>query len=292
MKMIHRQLTAIILLLAVATSAAAQSLSERYPTERPVIIVCNYKKPAGYYLDVANKMAEKIGVKLKFETQMGDAGWDNFVNGEADLILTNNEKYDRSGYTTSKSIVDYQRVSADSITEMHLTGKDRQLMEQIDDTYMRMKQNGEIEEIQQRWLHPEKAKTETPKTVIHLANALLILSAILIVLGLMRMWHIHKTRKHTAEIKEMINQAQHMHNSYVYQDDKAAHDLKLKYDAIMCNPFVAIAFYDKNGRLVEMNETMKRTRHENTAYLRQPLYNADGEVSNYIVAVDKRKLTT
>ena len=292
MKMIYRQLTTIILLLALATGAAAQSLSERYPNGRPIIVVCNYKKPSGYYLEVANKMAEKIGVSFQFETRMGDAGWDYFANGEADLIMTNDQKYDRTGYTTSKSILNYQRVNADSTTEIHLTGKDRQLMEQIDDIYTRMKQNGEIEEIEQRWLHPEEAETETPETVIHLADALLILSAILIVLGLMLLWHIHKTRKHTAEIKEMIKQAQHMHNSYAYQNNTATHDLKLKYDAIMSNPFVAIAFYDKNGQMVETNETMKHTKHGNTTDLCQPLYNADGEVTNYIVAIDKRKLTT
>ena len=67
--------------------------------------------------------------------------------------------------------------------------------------------------------------------------------------------------------------------------------MRLKYEAIITNPFVAIAFYDKNGRLIEMNETMRRARHDDTTNLRQPLYNADGEVTNYIVAVDKRRLT-
>jgi hypothetical protein len=67
--------------------------------------------------------------------------------------------------------------------------------------------------------------------------------------------------------------------------------LKKKYEAVMSNPFVAIAFYDKDGRLIEMNETMKRSRRDTKVLQRQPLYNADGEVSNYIVAVDKRKFT-
>ena len=285
------RLTAIILLLAIATGAAAQALSERYNKNRPVVIVCNYKKNAGYYLEIANRLAQRMGVAYRYETNMGDAGWEAFENGDADLILTNDMKYNLGKYYISKSLVNYQRVRGDSVTEIHLTGKDRQLIEAIDDYYMRMKQEGEIEDILTRWLHPKEAKPETEDTAIEIADALLILSGILIVLSLLLLWHIRNTRKHTKEIKEMINQAKLMSDRYEKQDTKAAEVLKKKYEAVMSNPFVAIAFYDKDGRLIEMNETMKRSRRDTKVLQRQPLYNADGEVSNYIVAVDKRKFT-
>lgn len=291
MKMKNIRLTAIILLLAIATGAAAQALSERYNKNRPVVIVCNYKKNAGYYLEIANRLAQRMGVAYRYETNMGDAGWEAFENGDADLILTNDMKYNLGKYYISKSMVNYQRVSGDSVTEIHLTGKDRQLIEAIDDYYMRMKQEGEIEDILTRWLNPEEAKPETDDTAIEIADALLILSGILIVLSLLLLWHIRNTRKHTKEIKEMINQAKLMSDRYEKQDSKAAEVLKKKYEAVMSNPFVAIAFYDKDGRLIEMNETMKRSRRDTKVLQRQPLYNADGEVSNYIVAVDKRKFT-
>lgn len=291
MKKKNIRLTAIILLLAIATGAAAQALSERYNKNRPVVIVCNYKKNAGYYLEIANRLAQRMGVAYRYETNMGDAGWEAFENGDADLILTNDMKYNLGKYYISKSMVNYQRVRGDSVTEIHLTGKDRQLIEAIDDYYMRMKQEGEIEDILTRWLHPEEAKPETEDTAIEIADALLILSGILIVLSLLLLWHIRNTRKHTKEIKEMINQAKLMSDRYEKQDTKAAEMLKKKYEAVMSNPFVAIAFYDKDGRLIEMNETMKRSRRDTKVLQRQPLYNADGEVSNYIVAVDKRKLT-
>ena len=291
MKMKNIRLTAIILLLAIATGAAAQALSERYNKNRPVVIVCNYKKNAGYYLEIANRLAQKMGVAYMYETNMGDAGWEAFENGDADLILTNDMKYNLGKYYISKSMVNYQRVSGDSVTEIHLTGKDRQLIEAIDDYYMRMKQEGEIEDILTRWLNPEEAKPETDDTAIEIADALLILSGILIVLSLLLLWHIRNTRKHTKEIKEMVSQAKLMSDRYEKQDSKAAEVLKKKYEAVMSNPFVAIAFYDKDGRLIEMNETMKRSRRDTKVLQRQPLYNADGEVSNYIVAVDKRKFT-
>ena len=250
MKMKNIRLTAIILLLAIATGAAAQALSERYNKNRPVVIVCNYKKNAGYYLEIANRLAQRMGVAYRYETNMGDAGWEAFENGDADLILTNDMKYNLGKYYISKSMVNYQRVRSDSVTEIHLTGKDRQLIEAIDDYYMRMKQEGEIEDILTRWLNPEEAKPETDDTAIEIADALLILSGILIVLSLLLLWHIRNTRKHTKEIKEMVSQAKLMSDRYEKQDSKAAKVLKKKYEAVMSNPFVAIAFYDKDGRLI------------------------------------------
>ena len=105
MKMKNIRLTAIILLLAIATEAAAQALSERYNKNRPVVIVCNYKKNAGYYLEIANRLAQKMGVAYMYETNMGDAGWEAFENGDADLILTNDMKYNLGKYYISKSMV-------------------------------------------------------------------------------------------------------------------------------------------------------------------------------------------
>ena len=113
MKMKNIRLTAIILLLAMAMGAAAQALSERYNKNRPVVIVCNYKKNAGYYLEIANRLAQKMGVAYMYETNMGDAGWEAFENGDADLILTNDMKYNLGKYYISKSMVNYQRVSGE-----------------------------------------------------------------------------------------------------------------------------------------------------------------------------------
>jgi hypothetical protein len=71
MNMKHRHFTAIILLLAVAMGAAAPTLSERYTKNRPVVIVCNFKKPNGYYLEIANKIAARMGVEYRFAKHWG-----------------------------------------------------------------------------------------------------------------------------------------------------------------------------------------------------------------------------
>ena len=48
------------------------------------------------------------------------------------------------------------------ISEIHVIGRDRELIEAIDDHYSRMKQRGEVEQIVNRWMHPERVTGSTP----------------------------------------------------------------------------------------------------------------------------------
>ena len=41
------------------------------------------------------------------------------------------------------------------------------------------------------------------------------------------------------------------------EEDKAARDLIHKYQVLSNIPFVAMSFYDKNGYLISLNDTMK-----------------------------------
>jgi hypothetical protein len=103
--------------------------------------------------------------------------------------------------------------------------------------------------------------------------------------SLLVLCHIKSVRRHTKEVAEVIDQAQLLGKSYEIEDNQAAHDLHQKYEAILKNPYVAIAFLDVDGRILYENDTMKRRGHEGIEDLRQPLYNAGGRVDNYLVAV-------
>ena len=59
------------------------------------------------------------------------------------------------------------------ISEIHIIGRDRQLIEQIDDQYSRLKQSGEIAAIQDRWFHPERVHDHSSPMVYYIVAALL-----------------------------------------------------------------------------------------------------------------------
>ena len=105
------------------------------------------------------------------------------------------------------------------------------------------------------------------------------------------MLHTRRTRRNAKVLREMILQEPHLEQFYNVEDNQAAHDLIHKYNAILCNPFVAISFYDHNGQFIIENDAMRQLGEVDTTPYRQPLYNADGEVTNYFVAI-RRPTTT
>ena len=47
------------------------------------------------------------------------------------------------------------------ISEIHIIGRDKELIERMDDQYSRLKQSGVIAQLQDKWLHPERVKDES-----------------------------------------------------------------------------------------------------------------------------------
>ena len=74
-----------------------------------------------------------------------------------------------------------------------------------------------------------------------------------------------------------------------------------KYDTILSNPFVAMAFYDRKGNLTDQNQAMKKVTGINTISVQddaapnvrftknvQPIYNANGDICNYLVTMTEQ----
>lgn len=105
------------------------------------------------------------------------------------------------------------------ISEVHIVGRDRQLIEQIDDQYSRLKQRGEIATIQDRWFHPERIEEETDLHWLYITLGILALIATMwFFIWLARHHVIVATRAHR-ELNEMMGQALHMGNFIVMEYD-------------------------------------------------------------------------
>lgn len=276
-------LSTAILLLCTVLQASGQALSDRYNKQRPLVIVCSNDRDA----DITKAVATSLHVPFKLTIKNDEEAKNAFLQGSADLVITNANNYHALGCIASKSVINYSRQSPDAVVEMRFVSKDRQLIEQLDDQYTRMKQDGEIATIEKRREHPELTEPHETDTAITIADTLLALSVILFAITLILLWHIRATRRHTAEISEMITQTKQMSQYYAIEDNQAAHDLVHKYEAILCNPFLAIAFYDRVNRLITENDAMKQLSHEHTDVHHQPLYNSEGQVVNYIVAIKR-----
>lgn len=219
----YRNITTTIILLAAVLQIAAQGLSDRYNKKRPVTIFCSQDnppyeflndkgKPAGCNVDIIEAVMEDLGLPCKIVMEDQMTGYNAFVSGQADLILADGRNRILSSYVISENVFSYTRIREDSIAEIHFIGKDRQLIEQIDDQYSRLKQSGDIAEIQDRWLHPERVHSKYNYLVFYIAAAILLLAAFLYLLNILVRRHVKYVTRNSRELKEMMTKVLHMGN--------------------------------------------------------------------------------
>ena len=289
----QRYISLLALLLVTVIQMSAQTLNDRYNRQRPVVIVIDNSfsqaddksAPSGYCEAIAKAVADELGLPCRIAVKDKEEAHQALERGEADIILTDSRNYQDPTCFVSKNVIDYRLASNGSIAETRLMGKDRQLVETLDDQFTRLKESGYISLIQERWTHPERAIPEAKPTALYIAGILSVLAAIFLLLTLKLMLHHRRMRRNTHALHEMIRQVPHMEHFYDVEDTQAAHDLIHKYDAVLSNPFVAISFYDHNGRFIIENDAMRQLGEKDTTPYRQPLYNAEGEVTNYFVAI-------
>ena len=288
----------LILLLASVLQTSAQTLNDRYNRQHPVVIVLDNSHsvddmgaPSEHCAAIAKAVTDELGLPCRIVAKDKDEARQSFERGEADIIVTESMNYRPPTYFTSKNVIDYSLTSDSSIAEARMVSRDHQLIETLDNEFTRLKESGYLSLIQERWTHPERATPEAKPVALYIAAVLFVLAAVFLVLWLLLILHHRRTHRYTKVLREMIIQESHMGHFYEVEDNQAAHDLIHKYDAILCNPFVAISFYDHNGRFIIENDAMRQLGDEDTTSYRQPLYNAEGEVTNYFVAI-RRPATT
>lgn len=288
-----RYITTLLLLLAAVLHTAAQGLSDRYNRQHPVVVVCTEYppyvaldangQPAGSYVDDMRAATNRMGLPCQIIVKEWSEALKTFQEGRADLIFADIKSFDTLDFFVSV-ITDYHHESGDSVAEVHIVGKDRQLVEQIDDQLMRLRQLGELSTNHAVWQHGEGTEPGASPIAHYIAIAALLLSVVLGIIILLTKLRIRSTARHNVTLSKLIVQAQQMKRFYPSEDTQAARDLMPRYEAILCHPFLAIAIYDNNGRIIVHNEAMRKINDANIFSCRRPLYNAKGEVINYIVS--------
>lgn len=394
-----RHIVTTLLLLVFSAQVSAQALTDRYTKQRPVVIACDKNhspyvflddsgEATGSDIDVIKAVMKQLDVPYTFLMKEYDEAKKVFNSTEADLILANEQSFKGKQYVISEDVFGYRRVSEDSVSEIHLIGRDRQLIEQIDDQYSRLKQSGDIAEIRAHWIHPEQMRSRPVSVMLYIAIGILVLAFVLYLLISIARRHVTMVTRNSKELNLMMYKALHMGNYDVMQYDIArnrftnqygnilpmegmtleeytlrihpeqrtefvhkmrdmmkggvphfelnklwnqgtdaephylvfqghaicerdkngqpayiinavydvTHDMEenqatrnliRKYEVIMTNPFTAMAFYDSNHHVIDQNEAMKQLGDIGDGMPLQPLYNVEGEIANYFLAVSK-----
>lgn len=105
------------------------------------------------------------------------------------------------------------------VSEIHIVGRDRQLIEQIDDQYSRLKQSGEIALIQDQWFHPERVQRHSSPIVYYVIAAILLLAAFIYLFVRLAKAHVKSASRQSTELNDMMYKALHMGNFNVMEYD-------------------------------------------------------------------------
>lgn len=294
----YRAIITTLLLTAFALQSAAQALTDRYNNRRPVVIACEKDMPfftatsdggraADCYMDIMRAVADRVGVPCRFVISDEQTAEEPTEGKEADLILTGSHSYAAPDYSVSETVVSYHRVSADSIAEIHFVGKDKQLVDQMDAQYMQLMMDGTVAAIREQCMQTARDASEPLSAARIVMIGFLLLAAVAGVACLLVLAITRSSRRRLSALDTLISQTRQVAKNYKLEDSNATHELVNRHDAILCNPFVAIALYDSEGRLIVQNDAMRQAGSIGDDSLRQPLYNADGQVANYIVAVSR-----
>ena len=353
----------LFILIALQTTIVpllAQSLSEKYNKERPVVVVCDWDKPpyeflddkgmpAGSNIDVLNAVMEKLDLPVKYVMKEWSIALKNFERGDADIILANARRYRKGHYAISENIVNYNRIRvamhSDSIgmvtlkqleregavfkpgdysayyfqdgdtintsfmefqspktaltglingdykyyvwgeaplkwkikelqlegiilndvsipiSEIHIIGHDKDLIERMDDQYSRLKQSGVIAQLQDKWLHPERVKDESAPVLLYIGIGTLILISLIYLFIRLAKAHVRSATRQSTELNDMMYKALHMGNFNVMEYDIKNDRMTNRYGNILPKAGMSLAEYTRRmhpDQQAEFTQKMKR----------------------------------
>ena len=276
----YRYITATLLLLATVVQTAAQALTDRYTSRRPVVVTCLWDdapyeflndegEPAGINVDIVKAVMEELDLPCTFVMKDWSVAKNIFENGEADLILADENIYKKaSSFFVSENVITYERKKGYAVAEHHFISRDRQLIDQIDDQYSRLKQKGDIATIQDRWLHPERVKPDTTPIILNIVITLLLFAALLCLFIWVIRRHVKSVTRNSRELNEMMIKALHMGNFDVMVYDIAKDHATNMYGNVLPKEGMTLAEYIQRIHPDDREEFVKKSKSLHEGRLR------------------------
>ena len=105
------------------------------------------------------------------------------------------------------------------VSEIHIIGRDRDLIYEIDDRYSRLKQSGEVQRINDQWLHPDRVRETGSNKFLYIALGICLLAAMFYGFSRIAKAHVLLATRKSSDLNNMMYKALHMGNFHVMQYD-------------------------------------------------------------------------
>lgn len=119
------------------------------------------------------------------------------------------------------------------ISEIHVIGRDNALITAIDYHYSNMKQRGELEEITNRWFHPERVTSKTSPVTLYIVIGVILLAAILYLAYRVSKTHARRVTRESTDLNGIIIKALQMENFLIMEYDIAADRMTNRYGQLL-----------------------------------------------------------
>ena len=105
------------------------------------------------------------------------------------------------------------------VNTIHIITHDKELTDAIDDIYARLQQQGRIQNIYDKWFHPERIQEETPYSAVIVLLVIAALGATVFLLSRLMRRRIKQAVVHAKELNHMMEKALGMGDYYVTKHD-------------------------------------------------------------------------
>ena len=117
--------------------------------------------------------------------------------------------------------------------ELHFTSTDKELINDIDEEFARMMQEGELEVITDKWFHPERIHHNTPRYVFFIIGLVVMLIIVFMILSHLLRRQIRKKAEKTRDLGNIMAQALSMGRFYVIEHNLVSGQMKNVYGNLL-----------------------------------------------------------
>lgn len=113
--------------------------------------------------------------------------------------------------------------------ELRIIGHNKELVDIIDDQYTRLEQAGELQEVYDRWFHPERVHDDASPVALFMLGGLLLAAVIVFLLVRLVRRRVRNVIRESSDLGQMMDQVLNMGDYYVLEWDLHDNLLRNKY---------------------------------------------------------------
>ncbi len=207
-----------------------------------------------YFLSVDSSYIRRIDFQSPKVALLGlrDKDYKYFVWGEEPL------KWKLKEFSMENEGLILNEVSIPA-SQIHVIGRDEKLINDIDDIYSRLKQSGEIENINHKWQHHEEDDgLPNISLTAYIILGIILLTIFCYLLNRLAQSHVRKAARHSTELNEMMLKALHMGRFYVMQYDIAHQRFTNHYGSFLPKDGMSLKEFVDHIHPSEQKEFMKK----------------------------------